>query len=82
MDNYILFTILILLIISSACYLNMYSDIESFQSYSYAPFDYVTTGSDPLTFYHYPAYRTPYRYPFRFMSSYPYPYMSYYPNNI
>lgn len=39
MDNYILFTILLLLIISSFCYLNMYSDIESFQTYSYKPFD-------------------------------------------
>lgn len=38
MDNYILFTILILLIISSLCYLNMYKDIESFESYSYQPF--------------------------------------------
>jgi hypothetical protein len=82
MDNYILFTILILLIICSFCYLNMYNDIETFQVYSYSPFNYLTTGSDPLTFYKYPIYRNPYRYPYQFYSSYPYPYMSYYPTNI
>ena len=82
MDNYILFVILILLIICSLCYLNMYNDIENFQTYSYSPFDYLTTGSDPLTFYKYPIYRNPYRYPYKFYSSYPYPYLSYYPTNI
>ena len=39
MDNYILFTILLLLIICSLCYLNMHMDIESFVTYSYKPFD-------------------------------------------
>lgn len=39
MDNYILFTILLLLIICSLCYLNMYMDIESFESHSFKPFD-------------------------------------------
>lgn len=82
MDNYFLFIILILLILTSLCYLNMYSSIESFQTYSYMPFDYMTTGSDPLTFYQYPIYKNPYRYPYKFYSSYPYPYMTYYPSNI
>ena len=34
----------------------MFSDIESFTTYSYAPFDYLSTGSDPLTFYQYPIF--------------------------
>ena len=44
MDNYILFIILLLLIVTSLCYLNMHNDII------YA-LDYLSTGSDPLTFY-------------------------------
>lgn len=82
MDNYILITLLALLIASSFCYLNMYSDIENFSTYSYAPFDYISTGSDPLTFYKYPVYRNPYRYPYKHYSSYPYPYMTYHPVNL
>ena len=78
MDDYILFTILILLIISSFCYLKMYEDIEQFETYSYAPFNYMTTGSEPLSFYNYPVYRNPYRYPFQYLSSYPEPYLRYY----
>jgi hypothetical protein len=77
MDNYILFTILILLIISSFCYLRMYEDIEQFETYSYAPFNYITTGSSPLNFYKYPTYRYPYRYPYQYNSSYPTPHSTY-----
>lgn len=82
MDNYILFIVLILLILTSFCYLNMHSDIESFTTYSYSPFDYITTGSDPMTFYQYPVYKNPYRYPYRYYSSYPYPYLTHYPNSL
>ncbi len=82
MDNYILFIILLLLIVTSLCYLNMHNDIESFETYSYSPFNYLSTGSDPLTFYQYPVYRNPYRYPYKYYSSYPYPYLSYLPVNI
>ncbi len=82
MNDYILFIILALLIITSFCYLNINSNMENFQTYFYDPFNYGTTGADPLTFYKYPVYRKPYRYPFQFYSSYPYPYMSYNPTNI
>jgi len=77
MDNYILFTILMLLIISSFCYLRMYEDIEQFETYSYAPFNYITTGAQPLNFYNLPTYRYPYRYPFQYHSSYPTPHFTY-----
>ena len=42
----------------------------------------ISTGSDPLTFYKYPVYRNPYRYPYKHYSSYPYPYMTYHPVNL
>lgn len=82
MNDYVLFIILFILIAVSMCYLNINTSMETFQTYSYGPFNYGDTGADPLTFYKYPVYRNPYRYPFQFYSSYPYPYMSYYPTNV
>jgi len=82
MNDYILFITLIILILSAFCYLNMYSSIENFETYFYGPFNYGNTGADPLTFYKYPIYRNPYRYPYKHYSSYPYPYLSYTPTNI
>jgi len=55
---------------------------ENFETYSYGPFNYATTGADPLTFYKYPIYKNPYMYPYRYYSSYPYPYMTYNSTNI
>ena len=74
--------LLIILVILAICYLLFYKNIESFTPYSYGPFNYMDTGSDPLTFYKYPIYRNPYMYPYKFYSSYPYPYMTYYETNI
>jgi hypothetical protein len=74
--------LLVILVIIGICYLLFYKNIESFTPYSYAPFDYMDTGSDPLTFYKYPVYRNPYMYPYKFYSSYPYPYMKHYEVNI
>ena len=82
MNDYILFVVVILLIVSSLCYLNLNISMENFETYFYDPFNYGDTGADPLTFYRYPIYRKPYRYPYQFYSSYPYPYLSYYPTNI
>ena len=56
--------------------------MEKFEVYSYGPYNYQTTGSDPLTFYQYPVYRAPQNYPFKFYSSYPYPYLTYQDNKI
>ena len=82
MDNYLQTILIIILIIIAIFYLYRPYIKESFETYSYGPFNYMDTGSDPLSFYKYPIYRNPYMYPYKFYSSYPYPYMTYYPTNI
>ena len=52
---------------------------EDFSTYNIEPYNYKTTGADPLVFYNYPRYRKPYRYPFKFYSSYPIPYYRHFP---
>lgn len=74
--------IIIILIILSGIYIYSNNIIENYETYSYDPFNYMTTGADPLTFYRYPIYRNPYMFPYKFYSSYPYPYMTYWPTNI
>ena len=51
---------------------------EEFTTYNIEPYNYKTTGANPLSFYNYPRYRKPYRYPFKFYSSYPIPYYRHY----
>ena len=82
MDSYLQTLLIIILIIIAFFYLFYKNTIESFETYAYGPFNYMDSGSDPLTFYKYPIYRNPYMYPYQFYSSYPYPYMTYYPTNI
>ena len=91
MCSYIETSVIIILIILAIIYLytmnismneQMNKSIENFETYSYGPFNYMDSGSDPLTFYRYPIYRNPFMYPYKFYSSYPYPYMTYYPTNI
>ena len=82
MESYLQTTLLIILIIIAIIYLFSTNIKENFETYSYGPFNYMDSGSDPLTFYKYPIYRNPYMYPYKFYSSYPYPYMTYYPTNI
>ena len=82
MESYLQTMLLVILIIFAIIYLYSYNIIESFETYSYGPFNYMDTGSDPLTFYKYPIYRNPYMYPYKYYSSYPYPYMSYNQTNI
>jgi hypothetical protein len=82
MESFLQTILLVIIIIISIMYL-YYSNIqEHFETYSYGPYNYMDSGSDPLTFYKYPIYKNPYMYPYKFYSSYPYPYMTYYPNNI
>jgi uncharacterized protein YxeA len=52
---------------------------EEFTTYNIEPYNYKTTGANPLSFYNYPRYRKPYRYGFKFYSSYPVPYYRYFP---
>lgn len=69
--------LLILLIVGS--FLNNYMKIdnkEAFQTYIQKPYNFIKTGSDPLSFYRRDRYRKPYRYPFKFFKSYPVPHMS------
>jgi hypothetical protein len=82
MESYLQTILLIILIIIAIIYLSSTNIKENFETYSYGPFNYMDSGSDPLTFYKYPIYRNPYMYPYKFYSSYPYPYMTYYPTNI
>jgi hypothetical protein len=87
MCSYIETLVIIILIILAIIYLysmniSMNESIEKFETYSYGPFNYMDSGSDPLTFYRYPIYRNPFMYPYKFYSTYPYPYMTYYPTNI
>jgi hypothetical protein len=82
MNSLYLTIILIFFIILSLLYLYDKKIIENYETYSYGPFNYMTTGADPLTFYKYPIYRNPYMFPYKFYSSYPYPYMTNYETNI
>jgi hypothetical protein len=82
MESYLQTILLIIIIIMAIIYLYSNNIIEKFETYSYGPFNYMDSGSDPLSFYKYPIYRNPYMYPYKFYSSYPYPYMTYYPTNI
>ena len=52
--------------------------LENWEVYKQKPFDYVKTGSEPLTFYERPRYRKPYRYPVTFDQSYPTPHKSHF----
>ena len=82
MESYLQTILLVIIIIISIIYLYSSNIKENFETYSYGPYNYMDSGSDPLTFYKYPIYRNPYMYPYKFYSSYPYPYMTYYPTNI
>jgi hypothetical protein len=82
MESYLQTVLLVIIMIIAVIYLYTMNIKENFETYSYGPFNYMDSGSDPLTFYKYPIYRNPYMYPYKFYSSYPYPYMSYYPTNI
>lgn len=86
MNKNLILLILAIIIIICVIYLyfnNKSFDIkESFETYSYGPFNYFDSGASPLTFYNYPAYRTPYMYPQLHYTSYPYPYLSYGEINI
>lgn len=82
MDDLILFLLLIILIAIASSYLAFQQTNENFETYFYDPYGYGSTGSDPLSFYKYPIYRQPYRYPYKFYSSFPYPYLTHYQTNI
>ena len=82
MNQLYLTIIIIIIIITCIIYLYHNNLIERYETYSYGPFDYLTTGADPLTFYRYPVYRNPYMYPYKFYSSSPYPHMTYQDINI
>jgi len=80
MITYLLITILLIIIVTCIGYLSSTREdnlFEKFETYQYGPFDYVTTGSSPLSFYEYPVYRKPSDYPYKIFSSYPYPHLTY-----
>ena len=49
--------------------------VEKWEVYKQKPFNYMTTGVDPLYYKQVPTYRLPYRYPFTFFQSFPVPHM-------
>jgi hypothetical protein len=51
---------------------------EGFDMYQQLPFQYMYTGSEPLSYYRLDRYRLPYRYPDVFYTNYPVPYFRYY----
>jgi hypothetical protein len=51
---------------------------EGFDMYQQLPFQYMYTGSQPLSYYRLDRYRLPYRYPDMFFTNYPVPYFRYY----
>lgn len=80
METFYQFVLLTLIILGCVGYLSATCGnemMENFETYMYGPYDYIATGSDPLTFYEYPVYRAPKDYPFKHYSSYPYPYLTY-----
>jgi hypothetical protein len=80
--NYLfLFFIIIILLFLYTMYYKKNSK-ENFETYKYAPYNYVDTGSEPLTFYKYPIYKKPYMFPYKFYTSYPYSHMTHYESNI
>ena len=82
MESYLQTILLVIIIIIAVIYLCSSNIKENFETYSYGPYNYMDSGSDPLTFYKYPIYKNPYMYPYKFYSSYPYPYMTYNTANI
>ena len=48
---------------------------EYFRNYMTLPYNYINSGSDPITFYEKKLYRKPYRWPYRVFTSYPVPHM-------
>jgi hypothetical protein len=66
----------VLLLFLLACFyllVSLQNVQEGWQSYEIAPYDYVSTGADPLYYYNRPLFRKPYMWPQRYVSSYPYP---------
>ena len=71
----IIFVILWLIIY----FANNYDLFEGWVPYSQEPYEYIKTGSSPLTFYMRNRYKKPYRYPYQYYKSYPVPNLSYNP---
>ena len=80
-NNITLYFTIIFLIILCLIYLG-HKKKEMFTPYTYGPFDYSTTGTDPLSFYRYPVYRKPYMYPYQYQTNYPYSRFTYNEINI
>ena len=76
------FSILFLIILCLA-YLG-YQRYETFSTdmYTYEPWNFMSTGTSPLSFYPYEAFRKPYMYPQSFFQSYPSPHFTYNEINI
>jgi hypothetical protein len=83
METFYQFIFILIIIIACIGYLSANCGdhlLEKFETYTFGPYNYKTTGSDPLTFYQYPTYRKPFQYPYQYYSSYPYPYLTYWDN--
>jgi len=79
MNNYGILCVVVI-ILFFIIILNKDTIEENWQNYVREPYKWVSTGSNPLSFYERPCYRKPYRYPYKFYKTYPLNNVSYYEN--
>ena len=78
MNKYIIPLFIIFISLSLLVYFsNNYDIFENWVPYKQEPYDYIFTGSQPMSYYLHNRYKKPYRYPYNIYSSYPYPYLRY-----
>lgn len=80
--NYLITIFLVLIIAIIGYQLLKNVNLENFVPYKRKPFNIWETGSTPLNYYTLPAYKKPYRYPFKYHTTYPYSYLRYYPTDL
>ena len=74
----LIITLLLAVILMSLKILPPELQQENYVPYKIKPFDYLSTGSDPLYFYQLKQFRLPYKYPQTFYKSYPAEHQSYF----
>ena len=65
--------IIVIAILGITIYLLINKNYENWKNYQLMPYGEGKEGSEPLTYYQYPRYRKPYRYPLCKNVNYPFP---------
>lgn len=77
---FILLLMIIFMFLSNVYYIyELNKTKEQWTDYMRKPFNFLSTGSNPLNFYRKDIYRKPFMYPQKFYQSYPLPSMQYLP---